>query len=108
MREVGNLRELNVGLTRQSNLHNISAARAEEKVEALRAELDALREQKPVAWMNSKRDMTYLSRYNEDDVPLYAAPVPNRHDDINVADCDQVVDKSDGWNDCVAAMKEME
>ena len=32
-------------------------------------------QQKPVAWMNAKRDMTYLyGPYNADDIPLYTSP----------------------------------
>ena len=31
-------------------------------------------EQEPVAWMNHKRDMTYLNNYRKDDVPLYENP----------------------------------
>ena len=32
-------------------------------------------QQEPVAWMNAKRDMTYLyGPYNADDIPLYTSP----------------------------------
>lgn len=46
--------------------------------EDLVAELKALREQEPVAWMNEDRDMTYLGHYHPKDIPLYAHPVPAR------------------------------
>ena len=31
-------------------------------------------EQEPVAWINRKKDMTYLHKYHEDDEPLYTEP----------------------------------
>ena len=36
-------------------------------------------QQEPVAWMNAKRDMTYLyGPYNADDAPLYTSPPTQR------------------------------
>jgi hypothetical protein len=54
------------------------AYEAADEIERLRAELDALRQQEPVAWLRK-----YGFRFNRDiepegdgEVPLYAAPKP--------------------------------
>jgi len=70
MREVGSLR---AELDRAMGVMKVQ----DDEIKASMREWFDLGKQKPVAWMNNKRDMTYLSRYNEDDVPLYAAPVPS-------------------------------
>ena len=59
--------------------------------------------QEPVAWMNVKEDMTYLNRYNQDDIPLYMHSVPPKPEWVSLTDedigiaallagCDLVVD----------------
>jgi hypothetical protein len=58
----------------------IAQMESEKTLQALHDENDRLglykQEQgEPVAWMNSKRDMTYThGPYNADDIPLYTAP----------------------------------
>ena len=42
--------------------------------------------QEPVAWMNVKEDMTYLNRYNQDDIPLYMQSVPPKPEWVGLTD----------------------
>ena len=44
--------------------------------DALAAKLAELEGQEPVAWMNAKRDMASFIHFHEDDLPLFARPVP--------------------------------
>jgi hypothetical protein len=39
----------------------------------IQAELEVLKAQEPVAWFNAKMDMTYMSNFHSDDIPLYLA-----------------------------------
>ena len=44
--------------------------------DALAAKLAELEGQEPTAWMNAKRDMASFIHFHEDDLPLFARPVP--------------------------------
>ena len=49
-------------------------AEAADTIDGLIAELAAIKSQEPVAWMNSKKDMTYLhGPYHQSDLPLFLA-----------------------------------
>ena len=50
--------------------------KAEAERDALAAELVELEGQEPTAWMNAKRDMASFIHFHEDDLPLFARPVP--------------------------------
>ena len=48
---------------------------------------DCQEQDEPVAWMNSKRDMTYIhGPYNADDIALYIAPQQRAWVDLTEAE----------------------
>lgn len=52
------------------------AIAAEAERDTLAAKLAELEGQEPVAWMTAKRDMASFVNFHDDDLPLYARPVP--------------------------------
>lgn len=56
--------------------HDINNQKLLEERDALAAKLAELEGQEPVAWMTANREMTSFVNFHDDDLPLYARPVP--------------------------------
>ena len=66
---------MEVATQEKDELRRMVAELVEER-DALAARLAELEGQEPVAWMNAKRDMASFIHFHEDDLPLFARPVP--------------------------------
>lgn len=66
---------MEVATQEKDELRRMVAELVEER-DALAARLAELEGQEPTAWMNAKRDMASFIHFYEDDLPLFARPVP--------------------------------
>lgn len=66
---------MEVATQEKDELRRMVAELVEER-DALAAKLAELEGQEPTAWMNAKRDMASFIHFHEDDLPLFARPVP--------------------------------
>jgi hypothetical protein len=56
--------------------------KSDKAIDSLRQAIEQAEKREPVAWMNVKEDMTYLNRYEKDDIPLYMHPIPPKQEPV--------------------------